>query len=136
MDKLGKRQCRPAVDEWGMRRTRYEYPLHRPRETADGEEKQAAKVFDDFVDTDKALAGYVFYMAKALSDQERLKLVYKEIYDKVRGATYPDAAAREAALTAVPLHYEEERQRIEDEAPKSWICKRSTGGTMNRERHW
>ena len=134
VDQRGKRQCRQAVDEWGMRRTRYEYPLHRPRETADGEEKQAAKVFDDFVDTDKALAGYVFYMAKALSDDDRLKLKYREILEGVENASYPDAAAREAALTAVPLHYGEERERLE-EAPKSWVQKLD-GWDDDPERHW
>jgi hypothetical protein len=137
INNLGKLEAAPAIDEWGMRRTRYEYPLHRPRETADGEEKQAAKVYDDFVDTDKALMGYVFYMIKHLSDEDRLKLRHKEIYDQARGIAYPDAAARETALMSVDVRYAEQRERAqqgynlssewgggdEEETPKSWIQK-------------
>ncbi|HEX5735710.1 MAG TPA: hypothetical protein VF131_22980 [Blastocatellia bacterium] len=117
---LGKLEAAPAIDEWGMKRTRYEYPLHRPRETADGEEKQAAKVFDDFVDTDKALMGYVFHMIGRLSDEDRLKLLYRKLRDEAAGVTYPDATAREAALTAVPLRFAEEQEEMRD-AGKSWI---------------
>lgn len=122
VNKLGKLEAAPAIDEWGMRRTRYEYPLHRPRETVDGEEKQAAKVFDDFVDTDKAIMGRaVHYMVKRLSDEELLKLKYREILASVESGSYPDATAREAAYTSIPLRYAEEKEKMEDEAPKSWL---------------
>jgi hypothetical protein len=87
VDNRGNRQCRPAKDEWGMARMRFEYPRHRPRETADGTEKEAPKIYDDFIDVDKALAGYVFYMAKSLSSEERLKLRYREILEQAQGAT-------------------------------------------------
>ena len=121
INNLGKLEAAPAIDEWGMRRTRHEYPLHRPRETSEGEEKQAAKVFDDFVDTDKALMAYVFNMVGRLSDEERRKLRRKEIYDRAAGVTYVDAEARMAALTSMPLRYGEEEERSRDEAPKSWF---------------
>ena len=37
-------------------------------------------------------------MAKALSDEDRLKLKYREILEGVENASYPDSAAREAAI--------------------------------------
>ena len=135
VNKLGKLEAAPAKDEWGMARTRFEYPRHRPRETAEGEQKEAAKVYDDFVDVDKALAGYTFYMSKPLSNEERLKLKYQEIYNEAAGGVYVDASAREAALTAAPLRYEEERERIENEAPKSWL-QELEGWDDIPERHW
>ena len=84
IDKFGKVQAKPAIDEMGQARTRFEYPRHRPRETADGEEKGAAKKDDDIIDTDKALAGKVYAMIKPLSDRERIELKYREIYERLQ----------------------------------------------------
>jgi hypothetical protein len=84
IDKFGKLTAKPALDAFGMARTRWEYPSHRPRETSDGEEKQAAKKGDDVIDTDKALTGRVFSMIKPLSDRERLDLKYREIYEQLQ----------------------------------------------------
>jgi hypothetical protein len=120
VDKMGKLQAKPAIDELGQARTRWEYPRHRPRETADGEEKQAAKRDDDIIDTDRALTGRVFYMVKRLSDQERLTLKYREIYEKLQGAHYPDAAARENAYMSTYVNHEREREEVEQEG-KSWL---------------
>jgi hypothetical protein len=86
-DKFGKLQAKPAIDELGQARTRFEYPRHRPRETSDGEEKQAAKKDDDVIDTDKALMGRVFSMIKPLSDRERLDLKYREIIERLQTVT-------------------------------------------------
>jgi hypothetical protein len=120
VDKFGKLAVKPAIDELGQARTRWEYPRHRPRETADGEEKGAAKKDDDIIDTDRALAGRVFYMIKRLSDKERLQLKYEEILAKVKGAAYPDYAARETAYMSVDLHHREEEEAIGQEN-KSWF---------------
>jgi hypothetical protein len=93
VDDFGRLQAKPARDEFGQARTRFEYPRHRPRETADGEEKKAAKKDDDIIDTDRALTGRVFYMIKPLSDRERVELKYREILERMQGISYPDASA-------------------------------------------
>ena len=85
---------RPAKDEFGQARTRFEYPRHRPRETADGEEKGAAKKDDDIIDTDRALTGRVYYMIKSLSDSERVQLKYSEILERMQGISYSDSTAQ------------------------------------------
>jgi hypothetical protein len=113
---LGKLEAKPAVDEFGQARTRWEYPRHRPRETADGEEKQAAKKDDDIIDTDRALVGRVWYMVKSLSLEEQINLKYKEIMDRARAAAYPDAQARETALISAGIHWTEENKRAYDDA--------------------
>jgi hypothetical protein len=82
--KFGKLEAKGAVDEYGQARTRFEYPRHRPRETADGEEKAAAKKDDDIVDTDKALVGRIFALIKPLSDRERIELKYREIIEQLQ----------------------------------------------------
>ena len=84
IDEFGKLAAKPARDELGQAQTRWEYPRHRPRETSDGEEKQAAKKDDDIIDTDKALTGRVFSMIKPLSDRERFELKYREIYEQLQ----------------------------------------------------
>lgn len=94
VDKFGKLGAKPAVDELGQARTRFEYPRHKPRETSDGEEKSAAKKDDDIIDADKALAGRVFYMIKALSDRERLDLKYRKIYERVAAESVPETKVR------------------------------------------
>jgi hypothetical protein len=120
INKLGKLEAAPAKDEWGMRRTRYEYPLHRPRETADGEEKQAAKVFDDFIDVDKALAGYTFYMVKRLDAADEVKLRYREIYEQLQAGTYVDYSAREVEYMSAQARERREIEEAEQEG-KSWL---------------
>lgn len=85
VDKFGKLIARPALNELGQARTRFEYPRHKPRETSDGEEKSAAKKDDDVIDADKALAGKVYKMVKGLSNEERLALTYRRIYDELHG---------------------------------------------------
>jgi hypothetical protein len=80
VDKAGRLMAKPALDEFGMARTRFEYPKHKPRETAEGEEKDAPKINDEMVDTDRAIIGKVFYMIKRLSPEEQLKLKYMEIF--------------------------------------------------------
>src|SRR6185503_6914865 len=52
IDDHGRLAVQPALDEMGQARTRWEYPKHKPRETADGEEKDAPKINDEMVDTD------------------------------------------------------------------------------------
>jgi hypothetical protein len=85
VDKFGKLKAKPAIDELGMARTRWEYPRHRPRETSDGEEKRAPKKDDEMIDNDKALVGRAFSMIKPLSDRERLDLKYREIIERLQG---------------------------------------------------
>jgi hypothetical protein len=70
IDQRGKLQAKPATDELGMPRTRFEYPKYRPAETSQGEEKSAPKINDDIIDTDRALVGRVFNAIKPLSPQE------------------------------------------------------------------
>ena len=113
VDKLGRLAARPAINELGQARTRMEYPKHRPRETADGEEKQAAKRDDDIVDTDRALMGRVFYMIDRLSERERLELKYREIVEGLQQRAYPDDLARETAMMSNQMHYAEEREEAD-----------------------
>jgi hypothetical protein len=116
VNKLGKLEAKPAIDELGQARTRWEYPRHRPRETADGEEKTAAKRDDDIIDTDRALVGRVWYMVKHLTLEEQINLKYKEIMDRARAAAYPDAQARETAVMSAGIHWTEENKRAYDDA--------------------
>jgi hypothetical protein len=120
IDSRGKLVAKPAIDEMGMARTRFEYPRHRPRETSEGEGKQAAKRDDDVIDCDRALAGYVYHMIKRHSDKERLQLKYEEIFGNLQRAAYPDHAARETAYASNEMHYQEEREEAE-QAGKSWF---------------
>ena len=115
VDNLGKLAAKPAMNEMGMARTRWEYPRHRPRETSEGEEKQAAKRDDDIIDTDRALIGRVFYMLNRLSDEEQLQLKYREIYEKMQQATYPDEAARATAYMSMEYYREAERRHMESQ---------------------
>lgn len=121
-DKLGKLACLPALDEMGQARTRFEYPRHQPRETADGEEKTAAKRDDDIIDTDRALVGRVFYMIKRLSADEQIKLKYQEIFEGVQYGVYADGAARETAYMSAGLHYAEQQAKAEREN-LSWAAR-------------
>ncbi len=135
MDKSGKLAVKPAKDEFGMARTRWEYPRHRARETSEGEEKEAAKKDDDIIDCDRALMGYCFYMIKRLSYEERCTLLYRELHDQAMGVVYVDAVAREAAITALPLRYAEEEERLRNDEPKSWLQSLDGWGD-EPERHW
>ena len=85
-----------------------------------GEEKGAAKVYDDFIDTDRALMGRAYYMLKRITPEEALRLRYREIEEELQGVVYSDGLAREAAYTSMPLRMAEEREQIE-EAGKSWL---------------
>jgi hypothetical protein len=122
INKLGKLAAKPAIDEMGQARTRWEYPRHRPRETSAGEEKEAPKRDDDIIDTDRALVGRVFYMIKRLSTEELVKLKYQEIFEGLQRGVYPDAAARDVAQMSAQLRYEEERASAEQENT-SWLGK-------------
>lgn len=78
VDKVGKLQVKPALDETGMARTRWEYPRHHPKHSTDGEEKDAPKRDDEMVDTDRAMMGRVYGLVKRLPEQERILLKYYE----------------------------------------------------------
>jgi hypothetical protein len=118
INKYGRLVAKPALDEFGQAHTRFEYPRHRPRETADGEEKQAAKKDDDIINTDRALAGRVYYMIKSLTNEERLRLKYEVIYDRLRGVSYPDAVSREMdRIEEMSLRYHQEAERRRQSKP-------------------
>jgi hypothetical protein len=116
----GRLQAQAGLDELGQARTRFEYPRYRPRETADGEEKGAAKRDDDIIDTDRALMGRVFHMIRRLTPQEELELKYREIHEQLQGVSYPDEHARVAAY--MTAEYNRREEEIEaSKASKSWL---------------
>lgn len=78
VDKTGKLQVKPAVDELGMARTRWEYPRHRPKHSTEGEEKPAPKRDDEMVDTDRALAGRIYSLVKSLSAEQRVRFIVNQ----------------------------------------------------------
>ena len=121
VDRSGRLAVKPAINELGMARSRWEYPRKIERHTTEGEEKEAAKIDDDIIDCDRALMGYCFYMIKRLSYEERCTLLYRDLREQAAGITYVDAEAREAALTALPMRYAEEEERLREQEPKSWL---------------
>lgn len=116
IDALGKLKAKPAINEAGQYRTRFEYPRHKPRQSAEGEEKQAAKRDDDVIDTDRALMGYVYHMIERLSPEEAFQLRWKEKLEQLQTASYPDKHARVAA--EMSARYFEEEERLEAERHK------------------
>lgn len=74
----GKLKARPAIDEMGQARTRWEYPRHRPKHSTEGEEKEAPKRDDEMVDTDRALAGFIYALIKRLPDEQRIKFMIED----------------------------------------------------------
>jgi hypothetical protein len=119
-DDRGKLKARPGLNELGQARTRFEYPRHRPRETADGEEKGAPKKEDDIIDTDRALIGRAFYMIKRLTPQEELALKYREIHEQLQGVSYPDEQARIAAAMSAEYNRREEELEAKKQS-RSWL---------------
>lgn len=79
-----KLRVAPAVDERGMARTRFEYPLYRKPSTSEGaERKDPPKRDDDIIDTDRAIAGRLFLGLDPLTMEERVQLRLRVMgYDK------------------------------------------------------
>lgn len=77
VDVSGKLVVAPAIDEHGQARSRWEYPRHRPKQSTDGEEKDAPKRDDDVIDTDRALVGRVHGMIKVLTPEQRARLKWQ-----------------------------------------------------------
>lgn len=115
----GKLLVAPAIDEYGQARTRWEYPRHRPKHSTEGEEKDAPKRDDEMVDTDRALAGFVYALVKRLPDDERMKfLVERALPAHLRQEVIAAMGDAEAQSVAEQGRYQQSmiaRQRIEHE---------------------
>lgn len=119
IDDHGRLAVKPALDEMGQARTRWEYPKHKPRETAAGEEKDAPKINDEMVDTDRALTGRVFGMIKPLPEEQRMAfLIEKAMPAHLRQdaiANVEDPELQSALLQGRYQRAAMERWRIEQE---------------------
>jgi hypothetical protein len=72
--KTSKIMVRPAIDEAGQARTRFEYPNYRKPDTAKGTETSVIpKRDDDMADVDRAIAGRLFPSIQKLTDRERIE---------------------------------------------------------------
>lgn len=72
----GSLMVRPALDESGMARARFEYPNYRKPDTADGaEKKDAPKIDDDVIDCHRAIAGDLFPTIQGLSYDEKVEAI-------------------------------------------------------------
>jgi len=74
-DEKGELARRPAIDEAGMARTRFEYPNYRKPDTAaGGEKKDPPKIGDDIIDDDRAILGRIGTTLEPLTDAQRVWL--------------------------------------------------------------
>jgi len=65
---------KPAYDEEGQARTRFEYPNFRKPDTEAGAERRdPPKIDDDMIDCDRAIAGDLFPTIQAMSQTERIE---------------------------------------------------------------
>jgi hypothetical protein len=79
----GQLMVRPAIDELGQARTRFEYPNYRKPDTADGaERKDAPKIDDDVIDCDRAIAGDLFPTIEQMTQEEKVEALMKKQYPK------------------------------------------------------
>lgn len=85
-DEQGELARRPATDEAGMARTRFEYPNYRKPDTSAGaDKKDAPKIDDDIIDDDRAILGRIGTSLEPLTDAQRLWLKVESFFpDKDR----------------------------------------------------
>lgn len=95
-ESTGTLSRRPALDESGMARTRFEYPNYRKPDTADGaERKDAPKIDDDIIDCDRAIAGVLFPSIEQMTEEEKITALMPEKYrpEAIAAIDKPDEQA-------------------------------------------
>lgn len=91
----------PALDEAGQARTRFEYPIYRKPDTADGSEKKdPPKINDDMIDCDRAIAGMTFASVQKMTEEMKVET---KLPDKLKPdyiASLPSSAQPAAEYVA------------------------------------
>jgi len=114
----GELKVRPALDEDGFSRTRYEFPKYRYPEDAGGAEaSKPLKLEDDAMDAMKAAVARSKPYLQRLTNEERLQMEYHA--GMQRAADEPDPARR-TALAMSELYWLKRKEREEKENNWGW----------------
>jgi len=114
----GELKVRPALDEDGLSRTRYEFPKYRyPTRGQGAEAAKPVKMEDDAMDAMKAAVARCKPFMEMLTGGERHRLEYQQ--GMTRAASEPDPVSQ-ATAAASELYWLKRKEREEKPADWAW----------------